>query len=49
MCVQAGNFLADLQNLNELLTVQTAAKLVLLAVVASLPAFLNKKLKTAQE
>jgi len=45
MCVQAGSVLAEMQSLNDLLNINTAGKLVLLACVASLPAFLNRKFK----
>ena len=45
ICVQAGNVLAELHSLNDLLNLRTAANFLMLAIVASLPALLNKQLK----
>ena len=45
-CVQAGSVLSELGSVNDLLSFQTLCNLALLAAVASLPGFLNKRLKS---
>lgn len=44
-CVQAGSVLSELRSVNDLLNFQTVCNLMLLAGVASLPGFLNRKLQ----
>ena len=47
MCVKAGSVLSELKSVNDLLNLQTAVNLVILAAIASLPGFLNNKLRKA--
>ncbi len=45
MCVKAGSMLSELVSVNDLLNFQMFCNLILVAGVASLPGFLNKKLQ----
>ena len=45
MCVRAGSVLSELVSVNDLLNFQMFLNLILVAVVASLPGFLNKRLQ----
>ena len=44
MCVKAGSVLSELISVNDLLSFQMVCNLIVVAGVASLPGFLNKKL-----
>lgn len=45
VCVKAGSVLSELTSVNDLLNFQMVCNLMLVAGVASLPGFLNKKLQ----
>lgn len=45
MCVKAGSVLSELISVNDLLNFQMVCNLIIVAGVASLPGFLNKKLQ----
>lgn len=45
MCVQAGSVLSELESVNDLLNFKMVCNLLIMAAVASLPGFLNQRLK----